>query len=47
MQYYSGFTEDNWNGAYGSFSCEVPMPEEGSTLNLYLETEDGLYVVPN
>lgn len=29
MQYYSGFTEDNWNGAYGSFSCEVPMPGRG------------------
>ena len=47
LQYHSDFTEDNWNGAYGSFKCELPMPEDGSILNLYLETEEGLYVVPN
>jgi len=35
------------NGEYGSFTRGIPMPEEGSVLNLYLETEDGLYVVPN
>ena len=46
-QYQSSFTEDNMNGEYGSFTRGIPMPEEGSVLNLYLETEDGLYVVPN
>ncbi len=46
-QYQSSFTEDNMNGEYGSFTRGIPMPEEGRILNLYLETEDGLYVVPN
>ena len=46
-QYQSDEIEDNLNGEYGSFTRGIPMPEEGSVLNLYLETEDGLYVVPN
>lgn len=45
-QYQSDFTRDNMNGEYGSFSCTISLPKEESTLNLYLETGNGLYVVP-
>lgn len=46
-QYKSDFTEDNMNGEYGTFFRKMPIPEEGSSLNLYLETEEKLYVVKN
>lgn len=45
-QHKSDFTDDNMNGEYGSFSCSIPLLDPNYTLNLYLETNEELYVVP-
>lgn len=44
-QYQSKEFDDNMNGEYGAFTRTVDYPEVGSTVKLYLETADGLYVV--
>lgn len=45
-QYKSDFTNDNMNGEYSSFTCNIPLPDTDYTLKFYLDTEDNLYVVP-
>lgn len=43
----SSFTSDNYNGEYGSFTCNVDLVEEYASINLYVETSEGLFGIKN
>ncbi len=43
----SNTTSDNMNGEYGSFTCDIESVGDYNSINLYIETSEGLFAVKN